>query len=126
MTERDITGDARGSAYRKAQKIAEANALTDAEMREIAAGVREFDAARTPEQRSAAALEKIASKVGPEKNSEAYEAARLRRREVYAKELVAVALMADDLESEDMVAIRQTNAYKRLVARLAGRDAPGT
>jgi hypothetical protein len=123
VTERDITGNASGSAYRRAQKIAENAELTSAELRTIAEGVREFDAQRTPEQRTAAALERIASKVGPEKNSEAYEQARLRRREVYAQELLAVAMLAEDVHDEHLVQIRQSNAYKNLVSRLAGRDA---
>lgn len=119
MTERDITGDAR-SAYRRAQAIANRAGLTADDLRAVADGVREFDAQRTPEQRAAAALERIANKVGPEKDSAAYEAGRLRRREVYALELAAIGWIGDP---DAIAAIRESNAYKNLVSRLAGRDA---
>lgn len=126
MTDRDISGDATRSRFKAAQKLAGDLGLSPAAMDTIAEGVREFDALRAPEVRAAKALERIADKVGPEKHSADYEAARLRRREVYAQELMAVALYEDDPESEAMVGIRGSAAYKRLVARLAGQDAPGT
>jgi len=102
-------------------RIADRAELTGAELATIAEGVREFDSWKSPEHRAAVALEKIASKVGPEKDSAAYEAARLRRREVYALELLAAALIADD---EGLEAIRESTAFRRLTVRLAGRDAP--
>jgi hypothetical protein len=65
VTERDITGDAR-SAYKRAQRVAKNLDLTDEDMRIIAEGVREFDAQRAVEHRTAQALEKIASNTSPE------------------------------------------------------------
>lgn len=121
MTARDFSGDAHNSPYRKAMRIADRAELTGTELAAIAEGVREFDTWKSPEHRTAAALEKIASKVGPEKDSAAYEAGRLRRREVYALELAAVGWIGNE---EDIAAVRESTAYKNLVARLAGRDAP--
>ena len=48
----------------------------------------------------------------------AFEERRLRRRQVYAQELMAIALLAPDIESEEVVAIRATAAYRRLIERL--------
>jgi hypothetical protein len=121
MTERDITGDAKGSAYKRAQRVAKNLDLTDEDMRIIAEGVREFDAQRAVEHRTAQALEKIASNTVPDRekeNSWAWEERRLRRREVYAQELMAVAILADDVHDEALDKIRETQAYQRLVERL--------
>jgi hypothetical protein len=53
----------------------------------------------------------------------AFEERRLRRREVYAQELMALAIFEDDPLSEVTAAIRQSAAYKALAARLGPRDA---
>lgn len=121
MTERSFSGDAGNTPYRRAMKIADRAELTGSELAAIAEGVREFDTWKSPEHRTAAALERIANKVGPEKDSAAYEAGRLRRREVYALELAAIGLLGDPRAIE---LVQESNAYKNLVARLAGRDAP--
>jgi uncharacterized membrane protein YccC len=131
VTDRDITGDVKPnmSAYRKAQAIAKERGLLDADLRAIADGVREFDAQRSLEQRSLAALEKIASNTAPDRDpnadSRGWEERRLRRREVYAQELLAVAYLADDVNAPELEAIRATAQYQRLVDRLTGRDGPG-
>lgn len=123
MTERDITGDAK-SAYRKAQAIAKERGLLDSDLRTIADGVREFDAQRSVEVRTQVALEKIASNTAPERDpnaeSRGWEERRLRRREVYAQELLAVAYMADDVNDPDLTAIRGSVSFRRLVDRLKG------
>lgn len=125
MTERDITGDAKRSAYRKTQAIAKERGLLDSDLRTIADGVREFDAQRSPEARTLAALEKLAANTTPEGGSNAaareFEERRLRRREVLAQELAALALLADD---EDAVKIKQGFIYRRLFARFSAPDAP--
>ena len=126
MTDRDITGDAKPnmSAYRKAQAIAKEYRLADDELRAIADGVREFDAQRSTEQRTAAALEKLAVYLAPTQSGKgenyAFEERRLRRREVYAQELLAVAYLADDVNDPNLEAIRQSFAFQRLVERLKG------
>lgn len=126
MTDRDITGDVKPnmSAYRKAQAIAKEHRLADDELRAIADGVREFDAQRSPEVRSLAALEKIATALGPGQSGKGesweYEERRLRRREVYAQELLAVAYLADDVNDPNLEVIRQSFAFQRLVERLKG------
>lgn len=48
----------------------------------------------------------------------AFEERRLRRRQVYAQELMALAMLADDVEAEELVKVRRTAAYKLLVERL--------
>lgn len=53
----------------------------------------------------------------------AFEERRLRRREVYAQELMAVAIMSDGFPGADLTGIRESAAYKTLVARLGPRDA---
>ena len=126
MTDRDITGDAKGaSAYRKAQAIAKERGLLDSDLRVIADGVREFDVQRSVEQRTAAALEKLAAYLAPAQSGKgenyAYEERRLRRREVYAQELLAVAFLADDVHDEHLEAIRQTPRFLALVERLKER-----
>lgn len=125
MTERDITGDATRSQYRKAMKIADRAELTDEELRVIADGVREFDAQRSPELRTVAALETLAKNTTPDRdreNSWAWEDRRLRKREVAAKELSALALLADD---EDVEKIKAGALYRRLFERVTSQlDAP--
>lgn len=44
----------------------------------------------------------------------------LRRREVYAKELVAVAIMCDDIHDEVLERIRESPQFKALTSRLLG------
>lgn len=46
-----------------------------------------------------------------------FEERRLRRREVYAQELMAVAVIVEDV---DLDVVRQSPAFQRLVARLKG------
>src|SRR3954470_2885175 len=129
MTERNVAGDAVRSKYRKAQKLAEEKGLSPAELESLAEGVREFDAKRTVEERTAVALEKLSAALtsqhsggdGTSGHAE-FEARRLRRREVYAQELMAVAVMADDVADEELVAIRETVPFKRLLARLKGTE----
>lgn len=134
MTNRDINGDAVRSKYRKAQKKIAELGLTPEVVEMLAEGVREFDAERDPEARQVKALERIATNTAPPRerqDSWAWEEQRLRRREVYAQELMAVAVMQDDIHDDDLVAIRQSPAFQRLVERLKGEpgtvaaDAPG-
>ncbi len=121
MTERNINGDAVKSAYKRARKLAGDLGLDDQALETIAEGVREFDAQRSVEQRLASALEKVAANTAPESNkgdSWLWEERRLRRREVYAQELMAVAILADDVHDEALEKIRETQMYQRLVERL--------
>lgn len=124
MTDRDITGDVPRSAYRQAQAVARAANLPDDALRVIADGVREFDSQRSVEARTLAALEKIASALSPTSSGKGenheYEERRLRRREVYAQELLAVAYLADDVNDPNLEAIRESAAFQRLVDRLKG------
>ncbi len=120
MTDRDITGDAKAnmSAYRKAQAIAKERGLLDSDLRAIADGVREFDAQRSTEVRSTAALEKIAENTTPPRSSGdpwVYEQRRLRRREVAAQELAALAALVDEEELEQ---IRAGATYRRMFERV--------
>lgn len=48
----------------------------------------------------------------------AFEERRLRRRQVYAQELIALALMSDDVHASELIAVRETAAFQRLVQRL--------
>lgn len=132
MTEREITGDAR-SSYKKATLIAKDRNLTDAEMIDIADGVREFDAQRRPDSRLASALEKIAEVVTSQhKGGEGttsgheFEERRLRRREVYAWELMAVAMMTEEIGDESLAAIQRSDNFKRLVTRLTTQAQTGS
>lgn len=121
MTDRDINGDAVRSSYARARKLADSLGISNEAMETIAEGVREFDEQRTPEQRTVAALERLARNTAPERGdsgSREWEERRLRRREVYAQELMAVAVILDDQEA--LAEVQQSPAFKRLVARLKG------
>lgn len=129
MTERNLAGDAVRSSFRRAQKLAGDKGLTAEEMDVIAAGVREFDEQRSTDHRTVHALEKIAANTKPPKSDGdpwSYEERRLRRREVYAQELLAVAMLADDVADENLVAIRSSERFKALIDRLkTGRPTDG-
>lgn len=128
MTDRDINGNAARSQYRKARRLADEFGLTPEALETIAQGVREFDEQGTVEQRTARALEKIAQHTTPERDKEngwAWEDRRLRRREVYAQELLAVAMFAEDINDEHLVAIRGTHAFQRLIERLTAEPTVG-
>lgn len=119
MTERNVTGDAARSKYRRAQKVAAELGLTDEVMATLAEGVREFDQEQGPESRTVKALERIAQNTvsGREKDGHwAWESQRLRRREVAAQELLAVA-MASSSDAE-LIALKNGPVYKRIVERL--------
>lgn len=120
MTDRDINGDAVRSSYARARKLADSLGISNEAMETIAEGVREFDEQRTPEQRTVAALERLARNTAPERgDSQEWEERRLRRREVYAQELMAVAVILDD---DALAEVRQAPAFLRLVARLKGES----
>lgn len=122
MTDRDINGDAVRSSYARARKLADSLGISNEAMETIAEGVREFDEQRTPEQRTVAALERLARNTAPERGdsgSREWEERRLRRREVYAQELMAVAVILDD---DALAEVRQAPAFLRLVARLKGES----
>lgn len=120
MTERNVSGDAVRSRFKAAQKRAAELELSAEDMDLIADGAREFDAQRAPDARAAKALEKIALNTQPERNREnswEWEERRLRKREVYAQELLAVATIGSD---EEIDAVGKSPAFKRLVERLKG------
>lgn len=123
MTQRRVDGDATRSKYRRAQNKITELGLTPEVVDILAEGVREFDEQRTAEQRTVSALEKIAGNTTPERdiqNSREWEERRLRRREVYAQELLAVSVFYDGMEEEDVAAIAASAPFKRLVERLKG------
>lgn len=118
MTERAVTGDVPVSRYRRSQKLAAQLGLTDADLTVLADGVREFDTTQSPEHRQTRALEKIAQNVGDERDpAREYEARKMRRREIAAAELAAIALLADD---EDVEKIKAGQTYKLMFARVTG------
>jgi hypothetical protein len=122
MTERNITGDASRSKYKAAKKLADELGVTDQALEKIAEGVREFDAQRSVEQRTAAAVEKIAANTTPpgsSGNNWPWEEQRLRRREVQALELLAVLPVATD---EEVAKIQAGAVYRRIIARLSTDD----
>lgn len=115
---REITGDAARSKYRRAQKVASELGLTDEVLATLAEGVREFDQEQGSESRTVKALERIAQNTvsGREKDGHwAWESQRLRRREVVAQELLAVAMLVSDAE---LAALKSGPAYKRIMERL--------
>jgi hypothetical protein len=121
MTERNVSGDVARSKFKAAQKLAGELGLTADQMDAIADGVREFDAQGATDVRQARALERIERHLSPRRGGEdgwEFEERRLRRREVYAAELMAVALFEDDPSAEAMSGVRGSDAYKRLVSRL--------
>lgn len=118
MTERAVTGNVPASKYRRAQKLADQLGLTDDDMTTLAAGVREFDATQADGHRQTRALEKIANNttpVSPDASHE-FEERRLRRREVTALELMALATLAAD-NPVDVEKIKAGATYQRLFAR---------
>lgn len=120
MTDRDISGNAVRSRYAKARKAAAEAGLTPEVLETLAEGVREFDAQKTHEHRTTSALETIAKNTAPPREREGgweWEERRLRKREVYAAELLAVATIGSD---EEVDAVGKTQGFKRLVARLLG------
>lgn len=126
MTEREITGDAVRSKYKRAQKVASELGLSDEVLTALAEGVREFDASRSDGYRQTQALEKIAVALSPAQSGKgeswAFEERRLRRREVAAQELASLALLADD---EDVVKIKAGKLYQRLFERATSTVGPG-
>lgn len=128
MTERNVSGNAVRSRHAQARKVAAEKGLSPEVMEILAEGVREFDAQRSTEQRSAAALEALAAfftsahRGGDGLERWEWEEKRLRRREVYALELAAVAFMSDDVGDDALVAIRKTAAFKRLMTRLSSAN----
>lgn len=129
MTDRNVAGDATRSKHKAAQRKATELGLTPEDLELLADGVREFDAFRAADVRQAKALEKIAANTAPERDAEhswKWEERRLRRREVYAQELAAFAMTCEDFQEPDMLAIRQSAAYRRLVDRLKGEPGAST
>jgi hypothetical protein len=128
VTERNINGDVPRSKFQRARKILDGHGVSGEDINLIADGVREFDAQQSAEQRSLAALEKIASALAPANSGKGenweWEERRLRRREVYAQELLAVAYLADDVADPNLEAIRQSPGFQRLVDRLKGPGIP--
>jgi hypothetical protein len=124
VTKREVTGDAARSKYRAAKKVADELGLTDEVLATLAEGVREFDAEQSAEARRTRALERIASSIEPSKSSGdawRYEEQRLRRREVYAQELTAISMLADQASIDKIVS---TSRFRALLDRLGSDVAP--
>lgn len=125
VTERNLTGDASRSKYRRAQKVAAELGLTDEVLATLAEGVREFDQEQSSALRQTKALERIAQNTVQAREKDghwAWETQRLRRREVVAQEFLALAMVADDA---DLTKLRQSPAYKKIFDRLTS-DQPGS
>lgn len=113
MVERDITGEIRRVGLNRLPALL---GIDNESLKEIAERVRQFDKSQSDDTRQRKALEDLAKKFGQsilmESNSEKFTRQDLRKREVEALELIAVA-QACGLEE-----LRQTSLFERLLTRL--------
>lgn len=113
MTERDITGEIKRIGLNRLPALL---GIDSDSLKEIADRVRQFDKAQSDATRQRKALEKVALLVGQstliESNGEKFDRQNLRKREIEALELTAVA------EAYPHEELRQTRCFERLLARL--------
>jgi hypothetical protein len=113
MTDRDITGDIKRIGLNRLPALL---GISNDSLQELADRVRQFDKAQSDETRQRKALEDLTKKFGQsilvENQNEKYQRRDLRKREVEALELMAVAQAYPHEE------LRQTHRFERLIARL--------
>lgn len=119
MVDRDITGEIRRSSLNRLPALL---GIDDKALKEIASRVREFDRNQSDDTRQRKALEKISQQIGQstliESRSERFNRDFLRRREVEALELMAVAQAYPHEE------LRQTSLFSVMLHRVKGVPMP--